>query len=129
MEKRKLKIHLMNLRIRHYQYTLWLSFVTIIYSMSLWMNTENVISRVVWFNKNIDKWIALVMVIAAVFKILAVLLEWKRIKKLALLGLLSSWLLIFWAYFNSPIQNNSWVMAIAIIGFCYIALYRGDFSE
>lgn len=129
MERRKVKIHLMNLRIRHYQYTLWLSFITIIYAISLWMNTENVISRVVWFNKNIDNWIAMAMVIAAVFKISAILLEWKRIKKLALLGLLSSWLLIFWAYLNSPIQNNSWVMAIAIIGFCYIALYRGDFSE
>lgn len=128
-EKRKFKLHLMNLRVRHYQYTLWLSLGTVAYGISLLVNKENIINRVQFFSQEIDSAIGTLMIIVASLKIIAVLMEFKRLKRLSLLGVLASWLIVFWAYLSSPTQNNSWILTIIVIGFCYIALYRGDFSE
>lgn len=128
-EKKKFKLHLMNLRIRHYQYTLWLSLGTIVYGISLLVNDENIINRLQFFSKEIDSYLGILMIIVASFKIISVLMEFKRLKRISLLGVLASWLIVFWAYLSSTTQNNSWVITGIVIGFCYIALYRGDFSD
>jgi len=133
-EKRVFKLHLINLRVRHYQYTLWLSLGTIAYGISLLVNDENIINRLKFFSKEIfskeiDSYLGILMIAVASFKIISVLMEFKRLKRISLLGVLASWLIVFWSYLSSTTQNNSWVITGIIIGFCYIALYRGDFSD
>ena len=62
------------------------------------------------------------------FKIVAVFIEPRWLKKWALIGMLVGWAVISWAYITTDTANMGYVMAITLTILCGSELYRGDFS-
>lgn len=73
----------------------------------------------------VGSWLA----VSGAFKIVAVFIEPRWLKKWALIGMLVGWTVISWAYLTTDTANMGYVMAIALTILCGSELYRGDFSE
>lgn len=130
MKKEKLIVNYKKITtIKSYHNTIWLCFSTLFFGIGLLIDRDNLVNKVELFSKNIDLMLGVYMMVIAVVKLYALRRNLKWLKKTCLMGMLFAWLFVLSAYLRNPMPNNGWILGLSLVGFCYIALYRGDFSE